>query len=385
MRHEVIQVLNVSSFEHLRHEWTRLEGESRHHPLGVTHGYCELAAAKLLAAGDAIRIVKIYDHEGLALLWPLSIQRKGFIRIAYDLRCGSGADRGGPLVRHSVSADCLRAAIRAIAETGADIFVLDWVDDDSDLQKLMSGWAQPWIIRRMPQRLRAARGSDGARRYTIKFDDFPAWGDFLATKSRSIRHNHDRRLRRLLAEQKQVEFGWCKTAEETAHVLRWLFEHKRRWAEERGTEGGTLIARDIEDFYIAMARRIDLSTTPLVAFIKVEGNLVAASLISVGRKLMECLVITHDKAFHLYSPGILLLRYQSKWAYEAGCEFDMLRYDADYKTQWANHMPLCRRHSIFLAASSVAGFATFVGLTTHKLASKGRATFCEQKVAKKLC
>ena len=128
-----------------------------------------------------------------------------------------------------------------------------------------------------------------------------------------------------------------------------------------------MIARDVEDFYIAVARRIDLNMTPLVTFIRVEGRLVAASLNAVGASLMECLVITHDPAFRRYSPGILLLFYQAGWAFEAGFEFDMVRHDTDVKIRWANHIAVSRRHAIFFAPNSVTGFATFVGLAVNKI------------------
>ena len=260
----------------------------------------------------------------------------------------------------------------AIKLTKADIFVLEWVDEESDLYKVMSGWTQPWIIRRAPKRLLAMRGSDGARRYAIRFDDFPTWEDFFSTRPRSARQGHGRRLRQLLAEQKNVEFGWCKTADDAEHVLKWLFAQKRGWAEARGIGSGTLIAGDVETFYIAMAQRTDLPTTPLVTFVKVEGRPVAASLNAVGEKLIECLVTTYDQAFRRYAPGILLLHYQAKWAYETGHEFDMLRHDADYKAQWANHMPVCRRHAVFLAPNSVTGLATVFGLAVHKIGDLGR-------------
>lgn len=367
VRQDVIRVPNLAAFASLRPEWTQLESGSRHHVLSVTYAYCELAAASSLAGGAAIHVVKIYDDDGLALLWPLFVQRKGLIRMAYDLRCGSGADRGGPLMRHSASAACLRAALGAIQQTGADIFVLDWIDDGSDLEKLVSGWAQPWIVRHAPKRFRTVRGSDGARRYMIKFSGVPTWAAFMATRPRSIRNNHDRKLRQLVAAQKKVEFGWCQTAEDAEHVLNWLFTHKRGWAEERGIKGGSLIARDVQDFYIAMAHRTDLRTTPLIAFIKVDGAPVAASLNAVGPSLMECLVMTYDQAFRRYSPGLLLLHDQAKWAYEVGRDVDMLRHHDDYKAQWANHMPVCRRHALFLAPNSVTGFVTFVGLAVHKI------------------
>lgn len=367
MRHEIIEVRDLPAFAALRPAWTRLEGESLCHPLSVTYHYGELAAAKLLAEGAKIRVIQVHDDAGLALLWPLSIQRKGLVRMAYDLRCGGGADRGGPLTREDVPAAYLRAAIRAITQAGADLFVLDWTDDETELQKVISGWSQPWIIRRLPARLRATRDSQGARRYAIKFDDFPTWGDFIASRSRAVRHGHDRQLKRLRAEQQNVEFGWCQTGEDAEQILKWVFESKRRWAVERGVDAGTLIAREIEAFYIALAHRTDLRATPLVAFVKVDGRPAAASLNAVGPQLMEGLIITHDQAFQRYSPGTLLLHYQAKWACETGREFDMLRHDADYKTHWATHMPVSRRHAIFLAPNSVMGLKAFIGLVVHKL------------------
>ena len=366
MRHEVIHVPNLPAFANLRREWTRLETESRRHSFSVTYEYCALAAADIFAKGGKIYVIRTYDGDGLALLWPVFVQRKGLIRIAYELRCGSGADRGGPLMRHPASAETLRAAVNALKQTKADIFVLDWTDDGSALHAAISGFAQPWIIRRAPRRIRAVRGSDGARRYAIKSDDFATWEDFIATRPRSLRYNHDRRLRQLVTEQKNVEFGWCTTAEDAERVLKWVFANKRDWAEARGITGGNLIAHDIQDFYIEMARRTELNAVPFVTYIKVDGKPVAASLNPVGPNVMESLVTTYDKAFGRYSVGVLLLYYKAKWAHENGRELDMLRHHDNYKTEWANHTPVCRRHAVFLAKDSAAACVTLVGLALHK-------------------
>jgi CelD/BcsL family acetyltransferase involved in cellulose biosynthesis len=367
VRHEVVDVLDLAALSRLRSEWTQLTKDSPSHSQSLTYECCALAAAPLFAKGGKLCVIKIYDDRGLALLWPISVQRKALIRVARDLRSGSGEEYGGPLLRASVSDEILRASVHAIMLIDADLFELAWVDDGSELQRLVAVVPQPWLARRAPRRLRAAPGSDGMPRYAIHFAGIGSWNDFIATRHRSVRKHHDYRMRQLLKEQENVEFGWCRQADDAEAVLTWLFANKRDWAEARGLRTPYLMTHELRDFCIAVAHGSDLNATPLVTYIKVGGKPVAASFNLVGPKVLEFFITTYDRTFNRYSPGILLLGYAARWAYENGRDFDMRYLHADYKARWANYTVVCRRHALFLTQDNAAVAVVLAHLATWKM------------------
>jgi hypothetical protein len=71
---------------------------------------------------------------------------------------------------------------------------------------------------------------------------------------------------------------------------------------------------NLRNFCVEMARRTDLSTMPLITYIKVGGVPVAAVFNLIGPKVVEFFVTTYGKAFGRSSVGILLLNYIAKWA-----------------------------------------------------------------------
>jgi CelD/BcsL family acetyltransferase involved in cellulose biosynthesis len=357
----------LAALSGLRAEWTQLTHDSPSHSQSLTYECCEPAAASLFAKGGKLYVIKIYDDRGLALLWPISVQRKALIRIARDLRSGSGEEYGGPLLRASASDDILRASVHALMLIKADLFELAWVDDGSELQRLVEAMPQPWLARRAPRRIRAAAGGDGMPRYAIHFAGLASWNDFIATRQRSVRRHHDYRMRQLLKEQENVEFGWCRRIDDAEAVLTWLFANKRDWAEARGLRTAYLMTHELRDFCIAVARRSDLSATPLVTYIKVGGKPVAASFNLVGPKILEFFITTYDRTFNRYSPGILLLGYAARWALENGRDFDMRYLHADYKARWANYTVVCRRHALFLTRDHAAAAVVLAHLAAWKI------------------
>jgi CelD/BcsL family acetyltransferase involved in cellulose biosynthesis len=203
-------------------------------------------------------------------------------------------------------------------------------------------------------------------RYAINLSGFATWEGFMATRQRSVRANHNRCLRKLIAEQQEVEFGWCTTVEDARRVLKWLFANKSSWAEARGIRTSYLMDHNLRDFCIEVARHADLRTAPLVSYIKVDGIPVAAAFNLVGPKVVEGFITTYDTAFRPYAVGILMLTYVAKWAHENGKDFDMRYVHGDYKAQWANHSIVCRRHNVFLASNSLTATPALAGLAVYQ-------------------
>lgn len=368
MEKSVVCVQDHASLAGLRSEWTRLEGKSQNHSLCATFSYCALAANRRFQLGEPIYVVRIFEGGELVLIWPIVVEREGWVRIARDLRCQSGEDYGGPLIRHGASTTVFRFALDCLKDLKADIFDLSIVDDTADIAMACADMPRAPAISALPKQLRQAPGEDGFPRYQIDVAEFDSVQTYLASRSSSTRSTYNKRFRQLLSEQKDVQFGWCQTFDEAEQVLRWLFQVKRQWAQAKGIRTAYLQNDQLRDFYIGLARQTDLAACPLVVFIKVKGQIIAASVNLVGPAVLEGAVTTFDGSFSRYSPGILLLHYILEWCFIHRRALDMRYVHADYKAQWANHVEVCRRHRVFLSTGFFPLTQTIAGLGVNLIA-----------------
>lgn len=328
-RYDVRLCESLDAFRALQPQWRALSAAPEAHSPFINFEYCELAVEQALASGAAIEVATVYGADELLALWPVAIVRKGVLRTAQLLGCGCGEEYGGPLIRDIRHDELYSAAVRAIMRIHADVLVIPMLENGSALQRALDAAPRSWVLGRLPPRWREMAG------YSIGLRAYPAWNDFIATRHSTLRgalRSSVKRLRR----QGDVSFGWCSSAHDAESVLNWLFENKRRWALARGVESRYLMDNQVRDFFVALARRSDPSSAPLVAFVKVDGRPVAASVNLVGAKAVEYFITTYDEAFKVFSVGNLLVEFIAEWAHANGRDFDFRPLHGDYKARWAD-------------------------------------------------
>jgi CelD/BcsL family acetyltransferase involved in cellulose biosynthesis len=343
-RHAIRIVDTLDAFKALRHEWEAVEAASEDYPLYLTYPYCELATTWALAAGARVAVVMVYDAAHLLAIWPLAIHRQGTLRMANVLSCGNQEEYGGPLVRGRATATVVSECVRAVMQIPADVLEIPFLQDGSLLQQALEFAPQSWVLRLLPARLSAFPG------YSAGLREFVAWDDYAGTLSQSLRRNL-RRYRKGLATLGNTEFGWCTTLDDAVTVLNWLFANKRQWALARGFNTKYLMDDAVRDFFIALAARTDLSTVPLVAFVKVDGVPIAASINLVGLRTLEYWIFTYDEAYNRYSVGNLLTEFVARWAHANALDFDMRTMYNEYKTYWKTRETRHRTRVVVLSAS----------------------------------
>jgi CelD/BcsL family acetyltransferase involved in cellulose biosynthesis len=341
LRHEVSQIKSADALMALRQPWSALAAVAEECPPYMTFEYCELAASRVLVKGGIVNVAMVFRNQELLALWPVSIARKSLLRIAKTLTCGNGEEYGGPLVKAGADSTVYAAATAAIMQIDADVLKITWVRDGSALQMALESAPQSWVHALLPARWLIVPG------YWISLREFPQWDDYLRTLPKSLRTSLRYRRKRLEARG-QVEFGWCKTPSDAASVLTWLFDNKRHWTERRGFKTPYLMDHQVRDFFIALAQQTDLSTTPLVSFVKVDGVPVAASVNLVGSRSVEGFITTYDEAFSTCSVGNLLTEFLVGWSHANGRDLDMRTFYAEYKATWANRQTRYQTRLIFL-------------------------------------
>jgi CelD/BcsL family acetyltransferase involved in cellulose biosynthesis len=328
-RYAVHIVETPESFETLRLQWQALQAASEDHTPCLTYQYCELAAKRAIATGAVVAVVMIYDNDTLLALWPLAINRKGILRVATVLTCGNHEEYGGPLIKGRATASVVAESIRAVMQVPADVLEIPFVEDGSLLQQALRAAPQSWVQKLLPERLNVLPG------YSVGLRAFARWEDFLGTLSQSLRRNL-RRYGKGLSAMGSAEFGWCTTLDDAVAVVDWLFANKRQWALNRGLNTKYLMEDEVRDFFVALASKTDLSTVPLVTFVKMDGVPICASINLVGPRVLEYWIFTYDETYNRYSVGNLLTEFVARWAHANGRDFDMRPLYNEYKTHWVN-------------------------------------------------
>ncbi|WP_321895911.1 GNAT family N-acetyltransferase [Paraburkholderia heleia] len=319
----------VDAFRAFEPQWRALSSGAEAYSPFISFAYCEAAVAAALKSGAKVEVATVHDARDLLALWPVAITRKGAWRTARALGCGCGEEYGGPLIADSRRAELYDAAVEAVLRIHADALHIPMLQNGSTLQHALDAAPQSWVQRALPQRWRVMPG------YSINLRAASTWNDFLATRHSTLRaalRSSAKRLRR----EGEVSFGWCNSAEDTERVLKWLFANKRQWALKRGIESPYLMEDRVRDFFIDLAKRTDLTTLPLVAYVQVNGQPVAASVNLVGARSVEYLITTYDEAFSVFSVGNLLIEYIAQWAQAHGRDFDFRPLHGDYKVRWAD-------------------------------------------------
>lgn len=344
-RREVVVIETLAAFAALRQPWNALAAVADNGSPCLTFEYCELAASRVIAMGGVVNVALVWRDNVLLSLWPVSIVRKGVLRVAKALTCGSDEEYGGPLL--DGNADAIReryaVALASVMQVNADVLEIGMVQVDGPLEASLECIPQSWVLARLPARW---RGLDG---YSIRLNEFPSYDDFLATLPKALRSSLRYNRKRLEAKG-ALEIGWSTTVADAESVLTWLFANKRKWAVDRGVDTPYLMDDRVRDFFIGMASRLDLKTTPLVAFVKMDGVPVAASVNLVGAKSVEYFITTYEEAFSTYSVGALLVDFMVRWSHAHGRDFDFRPLHGDYKARWANQQTWHEKRLIVLGA-----------------------------------
>jgi len=189
-----------------------------------------------------------------------------------------------------------------------------------------------------------------------------SWDDYLAGRSRQLRSQLGRKLRRLRREH-EVRFRRTRRPEEVATDLGILFElHDARWAERPSSSslGDPAIRAFHLDFATAALDRgwlrlfvMEVDEAPVAAL---YGWLVGGrwSYYQAG----------FDPAWSRHSPGMLLLAETIREAIAEGAsEYDMLRGDEAFKRRFAtSSRTVCtilvapRGHQAHISAAAGVGF-----------------------------
>ncbi len=320
---EHVQSLDV--IERIRNDWGALQARHPTAHLCQSFDYAAVAVRFAQGRGGSVHLITVRQDGVLVGVWTVATHREGLLRIAQPPGDGSYEEYAYPLVDPAAGEPAMRAILLAALTVPCDLLRIYNARPDTGLSELLE---RAPFASRTGQKVRV-------RTYALDFGLYGGWDGYLAAMPAQRQNDLKRKTRRLEALG-QVELGWCATAESASEAIRWVFERKREWLSRKGLFSVWLGEDHTRDFYMALARRLDLTDLPLVTTLRLDGQLIAAQINLPGRELFESMVVAHDDAYAKCSPGELLTHYGLQLAAERGLQYDYRLVTSPYKERRAN-------------------------------------------------
>ena len=290
----------------LRSAWDGLLLRAKGYSFTQTPDYAFLAVETALRRGSRAFVVQAIEDGQLVGGWCLTAAREGLLVSVRPASCGSHEEYGAPLVDAAYGGPAVAAIVEQCQAIPVDRVVVSGVAEGNQLAAPMER-----LARRVGQ-------IDG---FSASLSRFPDWEAYAAQASRSHLYNL-RRAKRRLEDQGDLVIDWCRTPADVMAVLRWAWRNKQAWAKARRFDTHYLRDDSVPDFFIDLANRVDLETNPLVSFVRLNGDLLAAQINLVGEKVFELMFTTFSESQARWSPGDLLIQHSFQWAIAHGLDYD---------------------------------------------------------------
>lgn len=308
-----------------------------------------LASWRARAAGHKLWVLVIRCDGRVALIWPMTLRRRGWCRIAETMR-SPGGDYDALLVEDGPHGTELLCAAWAYLRKRlpADLLNVPLATVDSPREVMLRGQGLTRYVEHLPC----------AQIDHAMLADWPA---YWATRSKKLRHNMSR-LRRRLEETGDCAVRWLEDPAEIERAIDAMLEWKARWARERGLNADVFGTQAFRGFLLDMVERpVRCGRLRLMALM-IDNQPVAVSLAAIDKTRLEGLITTYDPAYATFSPGSLLLTETLQWCGKHGLSCDMRHGDESYKDKWASTTSLVANYDIALTHGGALHLTLRVGL-----------------------
>jgi CelD/BcsL family acetyltransferase involved in cellulose biosynthesis len=272
-------------------------------------------------SGARLCVIAIHTSEGrLVALWPMIVHAYHRLWRRARQLCASW-DYNDILIDPSEDLNSIvNLAWQALTRaSGADLIALSLVPGDSPLHRLLAA--------------KGARVTDQTTIDTIAWDGIANWQSYY--RNISDRAGWDRRERRL-CEQGEVVLRLTNSPDETVNAIRWMLAQKRLWLDRKGKSSDWLHLPGYENFLVASVESLGDAARMMAFTLTLNGQLIGVQVSLVDEQRMFCHHTAFDPAFARFSPGIQVLKFTLKWAFERRLRVDLGYGHETNKTALAN-------------------------------------------------
>ena len=350
------------AYQVLKSEWLALMAGMGRPAVFQSPDFLSIWAGSFAAGAAARRLTTIVVRrdDRPVLIWPLSLERRGAVRLARGAGAPIGQYDDVVLAPGADAAAALAGAWTALtADGGLDLVRFDRVRGDSPLLPFLAARAEP------------IGETDFAPYADLPAEGFDAF--MAAVKPRVQRHQ--RRRARQLAELGEIAFA---VAEDVETATAWLAETialKRRWLEETGRLSGAFVDGRTTECLMALARGLAAPGAPLrllLARLEVDGQAAALSAGFVATNAYHLYIGAFHSDFARFGAGNILTENVIAWCCEHGLRrYDMLAPQARSKSDWQTGEVGVQDFAIPLTARG----RLYAGLVERRLKPGLRAAF----------
>lgn len=172
--------------------------------------------------------------------------------------------------------------------------------------------------------------------WLIPLDRYEGWEDYAATRPARLMADQRRQWRRV--EKISPDFGFHPAgADDLERLVPWVFDHKLRWARDRGINTGVFATPGYQAFTREVLRRGLDSGTSVLGWLGDADRIASAGFGHIDGDRFIFYMFAYDEAYAAYSPSRLLQERLIRIAFDRGLRlFDFLPGPEVYKSVWAD-------------------------------------------------
>jgi CelD/BcsL family acetyltransferase involved in cellulose biosynthesis len=308
-------------------EWDGLRARVSRFSGAQGHAFA-LAAWRALPKTPDVRLAVIAARRDGALvgLWPLYVCREKGHTVACHLGAGSREEYAGPLLQDLPP------------DREAGLRMLETAKGLADVLR-----AYNLFVPSLAAEILAADGdfrrTSSAHSPVVNSGGYETHAQWLSSLSKKLR-TELRTDRRRAARQGALTLERMAGPGAGPACADWIFAHKRQWLADHGVRSSWIFDDQGQDLYAALLARAPSwggQVDDVEAYaLKLDGQIIAASIALNGPDRMEILTAAQDPMFDDVSPGSLLLEDRAAMAVERGVVMDLRLTRETYKLRWAD-------------------------------------------------
>jgi CelD/BcsL family acetyltransferase involved in cellulose biosynthesis len=181
------------------------------------------------------------------------------------------------------------------------------------------------------------------------------WEEYLSSRPRNVRHEWERKIRRVEAAG-DIVVRRRKDEDVESLVREFVEVESRSWKEERGSSIGR---RGAASFYVTVARVLAERGWFLPFWLEIDGRIIAFVYGFVFNGAYWAVKTSYDQDYARYAPGVALFHEAIGHAFRSGLSrFDFVghrsRWTGEWATGWLEHI------DVALYPATPSGIATYL-------------------------
>jgi len=336
----VIEIADqTADFERLEQPWRQLSVRVSYSRFTQGYDWCYAGWQNRSTLEKAVlKLLAVWQGNQLVAVWPLMQVLCAGTRQLQVIGAGLGEEYADPLIDPAVNSHDTCALMLRALQGHADTLNFHFLTQNSIMADALRHQG------RFIDQIECSA-------FLIDATDTPDLEAHMKRYSSHFRKEVRRKIN-TLNSLGQLQFELATTEREIDEITSWLMQHKHNWILKRSINRDWFSRASSLDFMHAVSRANAVDGRVGLFGLRLDGKLIAASASIIDRVGVEGMFMTYDMDYAQYSPGLVIVVEQLRWAQQRGMILDMRILEVDFKRRIAT---ASRVHQSFVVATSTKG------------------------------